>query len=368
MKYNWQQPDWPNFSYNLTEVEDALCAFAEQTGHVNGILKTLPEDISMEVIIDTMVAEAMKTSEIEGEYMSRQDVFSSIRNNLGLSDTPMPVKDKRASGIGELIIDVRNSYAEPLTKEKLFTWHQMLMKGNNKINAGAWRKHEDPMQVVSGTIGREVVHFEAPPSASVAMEMENFIEWFNQTSPSAVKEIKKAPVRSAIAHLYFETIHPFEDGNGRIGRAIAEKALSQTIGRPVILSLSKTIEAGKKSYYHALKEAQESNEITEWIKYFVGIVVKAQDEAIQAVNFIVKKSKFFDRYKNLLNHRQLKVLIKMFDAGPEGFEGGMTAKKYISIAKTSKATATRDLHELSKLNVLKVQGGGRGTHYHLNIE
>lgn len=367
IQYNWQQPDWPDFVFDLHDIEDILFAFAEETGHVSGILKTLPEDMQMEAIINTMVAEAIKTSEIEGEYFSRKDIVSSIRNNLGLNITHDPVTNKNAEGAGELMVDVRNTYADPLTQDKLFEWHAMLMKQNKKINAGTWRKDEAPMQVISGAIGKEKIHFEAPPSASVPREMNKFIHWFNETAPGGEKEIKKAPVRSAIAHLYFETIHPFEDGNGRIGRAIAEKALSQTIGRPVLLSLSQTIEADKKSYYKALEQAQRSNNITGWIKYFVSITFDAQKKAKDFIDFILKKAAFFDRYKNTLNERQLKVVKKMLDTGPEGFKGGMSAKKYMSITKTSKATATRDLQYLLESEVLKSQGGGRSKHYTINI-
>lgn len=214
------------------------------------------------------------------------------------------------------------------------------------------------MQVVSGAIGKKKIHFKAPPSAQVAAEMQQFIAWFNDTAPGGKSEIKKAPVRSAIAHLYFETIHPFEDGNGRIGRAIAEKALSQTIGRPVLLSLSQTIEANKKLYYQALETAQQNNEITGWIKYFVATTLKAQLEAKQLIDFTLKKTKFLDRFKDQLNERQLKVIMKMMDAEPKGFEGGMTANKFISITKASKATATRDLQILAELGVLVSKGGG----------
>ncbi|WP_315819352.1 Fic family protein [Paraflavitalea speifideaquila] len=160
--------------------------------------------------------------------------------------SPEHIKDKKAVGIGELMIDVRNTYKEELTQEKLFAWHRMLLPASEGIEVGAWRIHEEPMQVISGAMGKQKVHYEAPPSARVPKEMEQFISWFNETAPGSRKEIKKAPVRSAIAHLYFETIHPFEDGNGRIGRAIVEKALSQGIDRPVLLSLSRTIEANKR--------------------------------------------------------------------------------------------------------------------------
>jgi Fic family protein len=209
MKYNWQQPDWPDFNFDLQEIEDQLFRFAEETGHVTGILNTMPEDVQMETLVTTMVSEAIKTSEIEGEYLSRSDVVSSIRNNLGLNTTPEPVKDKKAKGIARLMVDVRSTYSEQLHEEKLFEWHAMLLGGNTRVNIGVWRSDDAPMQVISGAAGREKIHFEAPPSISVPAEMERFINWFNETRPGGNNEIKKAPVRSAIAHLYFESIHPF---------------------------------------------------------------------------------------------------------------------------------------------------------------
>lgn len=363
MVYNWQRADWPNFRYDARGIEDTLFAFSEETGEVTGILRSLPKEVEMEAIITTMVTEAIKTSEIEGEYLNRQDVVSSIKNNLGVNAKIENVKDKKSQGAAELMVLVRQTFSEPLSEKNLFHWHKVLMKGNTRINAGAWRKHQEPMQVVSGSIGKEKVHFEAPPSSIVPKEMKGFIEWFNSTAPGQPNEIKKAPIRSAIAHLYFETIHPFEDGNGRMGRAISEKALSQTLGRPVLLSLSRTIEADKKSYYNALSQAQKNNEITEWIEYFTGVILKAQKTANHFVEFILKKSKFFDRFRDDLNERQLKVIRRMMDAGPEGFDGGMNATKYISITKTSKATATRDLQQLVELGIFQPEGGGRSTRY-----
>ena len=367
MIYNWQQSDWPEFRYKLQDVDDAILAFAEETGLISGMLNTMPEDMQMEAIIDTMVAEAIKTSEIEGEYLSRKDVMSSIRNNLGLETKPAIVKDKKAQGVGVLMVDVRNSYNESLSLEKLFNWHKMLMADTKNIAVGKLRTHKEPMQVVSGALGRETIHFEAPPSAKVPEEMKKFIKWFNDTAPGGKREIKKAAIRSAIAHLYFETIHPFEDGNGRIGRAIAEKALSQTLGRPVLLSLSRTIEADKKSYYDALEKAQRSNDISKWLIYFIGITLSAQRQAKELVDFILRKAKFFDRFRDKLNERQLKVIKRMMNEGPEGFEGGMTANKYIAITKASKATATRDLQHLVEIGALLVQGGGRSTRYNLDL-
>jgi Fic family protein len=193
--------------------------------------------------------------------------------------------------------------------------------------------------------------------------MKAFITWFNETKPQGRIEIKDPIIRSAIAHLYFETVHPFEDGNGRIGRAIAEKAIAQTLGRPVMLSLSKIIERDRSAYYKALKKAQRSNEISDWLKYFVNIALQAQIDAKQMIDFTLRKIKVFDLFREKLNDRQKKVLQKMYSFGVDGFEGGMTAKKYISITKTSKATATRDLQELESLGILIAFGGGRSVHY-----
>ena len=367
MNYNWQQIDWPEFIFDLREIDDTLFEFAGETGHISGMLNAMSEDMKMEAIINTMVAEAIKTSEIEGAYFSRQDVMSSIRNGLGLNKKQDLVKDKKALGAGRLMVDVRNTYAAPLTKAKLLQWHEMLMADSKNIQSGKWRTHKAPMQVVSGAHGREKVHFEAPPSARVAKEMEQFITWFNDTAPGGENEIKKAPVRAAIAHLYFESIHPFEDGNGRIGRAIAEKALSQTLGRPVLLSLSRTIEGDKKAYYQALEHGQRNNQVTEWIKYFATTTLQAQQQARVLTDFIIRKTKFFDRFKAQLNDRQLKAVKKMFDAGAAGFAGGLNAQKYMSITRTSKSTATRDLQHLAAIEALTAQGGGRSTAYELNL-
>lgn len=367
MKYNWQQSDWSQFRYNLEHIEDILFSYAEKVGHVEGLLKGLPEDVQNEAILEMMVSEAVKTSEIEGEYISRADVMSSIRNNLGLVENVIKVRDKRAEGAAELMIDIRNSYAEKLTDKKLFAWHGMIMKGSKGVKIGAWRTHKETMQVISGPVGKETVHFEAPPSKKLPQEMKSFIKWFNGTGPGGENEIKKSVIRSAIAHLYFETIHPFEDGNGRIGRAISEKALFQGIGRPVLLSLSKTIEEDRKAYYEALKHAQRSNEVTPWINYFSNMVLEAQTQAEKEIDFTLQKTKFFDRYKYLLNERQIKVVKRMLREGSKGFSGGMSAKKYIAITNISKATATRDLSDLVDKGAFIPIGAGRSSHYEINF-
>jgi len=367
MIFNWQQDDWKNFTYDPHVIENALIAFARHVGRSDGLLEGLAEETRTDALIEIMVAEAIKTSEIEGEYLSRQDVMSSIRNNLGIATENEPVSDRRAQGAADLMVAVRKHYAAPLSAGMLFEWHKMLMSGSFGVKVGAWRTHSEAMQVVSGPVGKQKVHFEAPSSRDVPAEMSAFIMWFNDTGPSCDNLISKPVIRSAIAHLYFETIHPFEDGNGRIGRAISEKALSQGLERPVLLSLSKTIEADRNAYYDALKAAQRSNEITPWIVFFADICVRAQIDAEAQIEFTLKKTKFLDRHKDTLNARQLKAINRMLEEGPSGFEGGMSAKKYIAINKTSKATATRDLQELAAKGVFVSEGAGRNVRYRINL-
>ncbi|NOX08693.1 MAG: Fic family protein [Gammaproteobacteria bacterium] len=368
MKYNWQQDDWPDFHYDISRFQDVSFVFAEKTGYVSGLLKGLPDPMKTEAIINLMVSEAVKTSEIEGEYLNRSEVMSSIRHNLGLDEDKESVADQRAKGAADLMVDIHNGFKETLTKEKLFDWHKMLLSGQHRrIEIGAWRTHEEPMQVVSGPIGKWKVHFEAPASEKVPEEMERFINWFNSTALGDKNEIKNPVLRAAIAHLYFESIHPFEDGNGRIGRALSEKALSQNLGRPILLSLSETIEKNKKAYYNALKTAQRSNEITEWIIYFLSTIIEAQTRAEENIVFILKKTKFFDQFENQLNERQLKVIRRMLEKGIDGFEGGMSTKKYVAITGASKATAARDLQYLTEIGVFKQTGGGRSTRYEVYL-
>lgn len=366
--YNWQQPDWPHFHYDLRHIEPLLFAIAETSGVVSGKLSHLSDALKSEVQIDLMIEEALKTSAIEGEMINPADVRSSIKNQLGLSELQR-VYDKRAEGIVALMFSVRNSYQTPLTEALLFSWHTMLFAAADRanFNIGKWRTHAEAMQIVSGHVGKTIIHFEAPPSDKVPNEMSAFIDWFNHSAPTGKHPIHYAPIRAALAHLYFESIHPFEDGNGRIGRAIAEKALSQGFGYPVAFSLSDAIESRRKEYYNALKFSSRTNEVTHWLEYFVNIILLAINNMEQLVTFIIKKSAFFAKHQHELNERQLKIVKRMFDAGIKGFEGGMTTKKYISITGTSKATATRDLQDLSNKAILTPSGQGRSVRYHLNI-
>ncbi|MFT7033140.1 MAG: Fic family protein [Cyclobacteriaceae bacterium] len=368
MNYNWQQVNWPNFQYSISSIEDIEAKFFQRSGRTTGLIEGLTEKNQNKTLVDIMVIEAMKSFEIEGEYLSRKDVMSSIKNNLGFNNKLETVKDKKSKGAADLMVDVRKSFAAKLTQQKLFDWHKMIVQDNTGIKVGKWRDHAEPMQVVSGALGKEKIHFEAPPSSIVPNEMRAFISWFNNTAPGQKNEIKTPITRAAIAHLYFETIHPFEDGNGRIGRVLSEKALSQGLGHPILLSISKTIESNKNAYYGALKNAQRTTEITKWLKYFANTILDAQKDSEERIEFSLKKSKFFDKRKAALNDRQFKAVNRMLTEGPKGFEGGMTAGKYISLTRASKATATRDLQGLVRKGIFVPSGGGRSTSYDINID
>jgi Fic family protein len=345
---------------------------------LSGGMSQLENTLQYDAYIDLMVSEAINTSQIEGERLDREDVRSSIKNFLGLSNPPIRVADPRAEGMAALMVDVRNSFAGELTKATLFHWHQLVFPQQENsllprnLKVGQWRDSEEPMQIVSGPIGYEKVHYEAPPSNQVDAEISRFLDWFNRSNPLKVERdiVLSGPVRSAIAHLWFETIHPFDDGNGRVGRAIAETALAQDLNRPPLLSLSTIIEKDKNAYYNGLNKASQFNlDITDWVKWFVDSVLLAQQEAAQKVDFVLKKAKFWERHKKTeLNERQQKVLNKLFNAGSDGFEGGLSAKKYISITSSSKATATRDLGDLVEKECLcRLEGGGRNARYGLRL-
>jgi Fic family protein len=366
LRYNWEYKNWTKFTYSLHGLETMFTSIHRTEGKYEGIISTLPKGLQASTIIDLMVEEAIKTSEIEGAFFSRKDVLSSIKKNLGVHSKAV-IQNKDAEGISKVMVDVRKTFAKPLTQKKLCDWHKMLLPTANDIVVGKWRTHTEPMQIVSGAMGKRKVHFEAPPSKRVPTEMKQFIEWFNNSAPSGNKPIHNAVVRAAVAHVYFESIHPFEDGNGRIGRALAEKVLSQGNGRPVLLSLSFAIEKNKKEYYKQLQKAQTKNEITAWVQYFVTTVLSALKYAEQQINFTLKKVAFWDKYKELLGTRQQKAIKRMLDEGINDFKGGLNATKYGSLNKVSKATATRDLQDLYSMGVLKVFGGGRSTSYALNL-
>src|SRR5947199_7996566 len=264
-----------------------------------------------------MSTEAVTTSEIEGEILDRASVQSSLRKQLGLATDERRVRPAER-GIAEMMVELYRSFADPLSEEMLFHWHRMTMSGSRNLrDVGRYRTGAEPMQVVSGRIGEPRVHFEAPPSARVPSEMERFIAWSNRTAPGRDEPLP-ALTRAGIAHLYFETIHPFEDGNGRIGRAISGKTLAQGLGQPTLTALAETILARRKNYYEALEAANKENEITQWLVYFANTILEAQRVTLARVEFSVAKAKFYERHRDQFNERQEKVIARMFREGIDG--------------------------------------------------
>jgi Fic family protein len=366
-KWNWQQDDWPRFRFDKSTLEEREAKFLLRGGLLLGALLHIGDNDKSALTVDLISNEALKTSEIEGEYLNRESVQSSIRRNLGL-DTDARRIPPAEQGIADMTMDLYRSFAESLTHETMFRWHGMLTAGRRDLkNIGAYRTDDEPMQIISGPIGNPKIHFEAPPSAAVKREMEGFVHWFNNTAPHGNTALP-ALTRTGIAHLYFATIHPFEDGNGRIARALAEKALSQALGQPTLIALSQTIQKNKNSYYEALNQSSRDNEITAWLGYFADTVLQAQNTTQCMIDFLIQKTKLYDRVKSQLNERQEKALARIFHEGVEGFKGGLSAENYISITGAARATATRDLQDLVGKGVLIRTGALKSTRYHLNME
>jgi Fic family protein len=367
MTWNWQNPDWPHFTWDRAQISAAEEQFLLGAGVTIGTVKHLGEDEHNQLLVEVMSAEAVTTSAIEGEVLNRASVQSSILRQLGLASPDQRRVMPAEQGIAEMMVDLYRSSSQPLSDGMLFDWHRMVTAGRKDLaDMGRYRTSREPMQVVSGRIGSPTVHFEAPPSKQVPVEMKRFISWFNRTVPDGRNPLP-AITRAGTAHLYFESIHPFEDGNGRIGRAIAEKAIAQSFGQPVLVSLATTILAHQKGYYQALERANRQNEITEWLIWFAEIALEAQRRSLTLVEFILAKAKLLDRLRGQINDRQQKALLRMFREGPEGFKGGLSAGNYSTITGASPATTTRDLVDLVEKGALIRAGERRHARYALNL-
>jgi Fic family protein len=364
MVWNWQQPDWPRFTFDAALLDPLEQQLLRHSGEFVGAFRHISKDDQDLIKIELISDEAVKTSEIEGEILDRESVQSSLREQFGLGTDRRRVSTAER-GIAEMMVNLYRTFADPLRHETMFAWHSMIMRGQRGV-IGSYRSHPEPMQVVSGGIARPTVHFEAPPSERMATEMNAFIAWFNETGPNGARPLP-ALTRAGIAHLYFVSIHPFEDGNGRIGRALAEKSLAQNLGQPSLIALAYTIERGRKAYYAALERNNKDNRITDWLAYFAEAVLQAQDNSIRLVDFHIAKARLYERLRDQLNPRQEKAIGRMFRAGVDGFKGGLSAENYISITRASRATATRDLQDLVAKGALTRTGELRHTRYHLNI-
>ena len=366
MRWNWQNSDWPNFRWDRVRMVAAEEQFLLGAGVMIGTVKHLGEDEHNQLLVEAMSGEALTTSEIEGEILNRASVQSSIQRQLGL------VADQRGAtpaeqGISEMMVDLYRSSSEPVSDEMLFRWHRMVTAGRSDLaDIGRYRTNPQPMPVVSGRIGARRVHVEAPPSGRVPAEMKRFTAWFARTEPKGTEPLP-AITRAGIAHLYFESTHPFEDGNGRIGRAISEKAIAQTFSQPLLVGLATTLLAHRKSYYDVLERASQRMDATPWLGWFAEIALEAQRRTIAQVEFLIAKTKLLDRLLGKVNDRQQKTLSRMFSEGPEGFKGGLSAGNYSTITGASPATATRDLVDLTEKGALNRTGERRHARYALNL-
>jgi Fic family protein len=363
MEWNWQRSDWPIFTWDAPRLAEAEKQFLLGGGVLLGAAQHLGQDQQDDVRVEVMSSEALTTSEIEGEMLDRVSLQSSIRRRLGLSADSRRA-EAREQGVAEMMVDVLQTFETALTEERLCSWQAMVTNGRRDlVDIGQYRTHAEPMQIVSARADKCLVYFEAPPSERVPLEMSRFLDWFNGTEKTL-----PALTRAGMAHLYFESIHPFEDGNGRVGRAVAQKALAQGVGQPIILALSSVLLARRREYYDALaRTTGGTNDLSEWLTWFAGVGLEAQRRTLTLVEFLIEKTRELDRLRGHLNPRQEKALLRMFEAGPSGFQGGMTAKKYVAITSASVATATRDLADLTEKGALVAEGTFRDRRYHLRL-
>jgi len=364
MKWNWQQNNWPEFAYNATALEELESRFVAESSKLIGVSGIITEDDNRCFTIDLMSQEAQKSSSIEGEVLNRDSVASSLLCLLGLAPE---LSDHRATdkekGIAALMVDNYQNFDTPLSYEMLFRWHPCVAERSLLVKEiGAYRTSQEPMQVVSGYEGNYTVHFEAPPAACVPEEMAAFIDWFNDSGPTG-KNPLPALTRAGIAHLYFVSIHPFDDGNGRIGRVLSEKALSQTLGHAALIALSHAIEKSRAAYYKQLEKNQQGLLIDDWLSYFANTALVAVEHSHNLIRFVVEKTRLFDRLRGRINERQNKALVRMLANGLVGFEGGMSAGKYMAMTGAIERTATRDLRKLVEMDALVKTGQLKGTRY-----
>lgn len=365
LKWVWQLEEWPNFTYQSDEMSEIEKQFLQNSGMLIGAFQHVDADEKDNLIINIMSDEALKTSEIEGEHLNRDSIQASIRKNMGLETDNRKISPEEY-GIATMMVDLYRTYSDNLTHDMLFKWHKLITNGRQDLkDIGKYRTHDDAMQIVSGRLDILKVHYEAPPSSKVWDEMDAFMRWFDKIH----KNNKINPLtRAGIAHFYFENIHPFEDGNGRIGRAIAEKSIAMSLNNPAFISLSQIIHQNKKAYYATLEAHNRTLEITDWLVYFGKTICKAQKHSQNMLDFTIEKGKFFGKYEKLMNERQLKAIRRMFAEGYLGFKGGLSANNYMKITQATASTATRDLQDLVENDILCRTGERRGTRYWLNIK
>lgn len=371
----WQTPGWPGLTATAPEVTAALLQARQRQGQLLGECAAVGLDATAPTLRELWVQEAMATSAIEGEQLNPDSVRSSVLRHLGLeADDGAPVS-RQVDGLVDVMEDATQNFGATLSKARLCRWHAALFPTGisqlQRIRVGDYRNHADPMQIVSGRPGREVVHYTAPPSVQVGTEMKAFLDWFARTRPDREPTTSLDGIaRAAIAHLWFESIHPFEDGNGRIGRAIVDLALAQDAAAPQrMVSLSHQLLAQRKAYYAALQNAQHGGtDVSAWVLWFVQQYQYACEHTGTLIRTAVEKSRFWARHATVeLNARQRKVVQRLLDDGDGGFLGGLNAAKYIKMTGASKATATRDMAQLVDEGLLFTRGQGKALRYFVNV-
>lgn len=363
-EYIHELTEWPRFRWSQDTLLQRLSAVRHRQGRLIGRMESMGFSSRAEAVLNTLTLDVLKSSEIEGEILEKILVRSSIARHLGIDIGALAQTDRNVDGVVEMILDATQNYVQPLTKERLFRWHSLLFPANEhrlgKIKVGAWRDDAGgPMQVISGPFGRERVHFEAPAATRIEQEMAAFFDWFNSDDGTDLV------LRAGIAHLWFVTIHPFEDGNGRIARAIADMMLArseQSCQR--FYSMSLQIRQERNVYYSSLEETQRGTmEITKWLEWFVDCLGRAIDEAGRTLATVTGKARFWESHETAsFNDRQRLLVNKLID----GFEGKLTSSKWAKLAKCSQDTALRDILSLVECGVLvKDSAGGRSTSYSL---
>jgi Fic family protein len=365
--YIWETPGWPRLSWNSEVLSTLLASTSREQGRLLGRMEALGFDLRAEAHLQALTEDVVKSSEIEGEKLQRDQVRSSIARRLGMDVAGLVPAERDVDGVVEMMVDATANHSKKLTAERLFAWHAALFptgrSGMHRIVVGAWREDRNgPMQVVSGPVGKEKVHYQAPPAARVSKEMTRFLQWFADTGSTEPLLV------AGLAHLWFVTIHPFEDGNGRIARAIADMALarSEKTGQR-FYSMSAQIRRERDSYYRVLERTQKGEpDITAWQEWFLSCLLRAIERAEETLGSVLSKARFWERFaKQPLNERQIKVLNTLLD----GFEGKLTTSKWAKLAKTSQDTAHRDILDLLARGALKKDpAGGRSTSYSLVLE
>lgn len=375
-RWIWQLPEWPSLEFDAQRIQNRLSMARKSQGLLLGKAEMIGLEGLQPHIRDSLTQEALTTSAIEGEKLDPDSVRSSVARRLGLDTSGAPTAEgkRNIEGLIDVLQDATLNTELPLTLERLCNWHGALFStgfaGMHRIDVGALRSV--PMEIVSGAIGHTKVHYAAPPADGIGGQVNEFLNWFSQTNPKTGSRPMDGLVRAAVSHLWFETLHPFDDGNGRIGRAILQLALGQDMGQPGrIVTLSRQIESCKDRYYRELERAQRSKtmNVTDWVEWLLEQFSLASEFASRTIDSAIQRIRFQASMSSVsINERQQKTMKKLLDAGPKGYEGGMTTRKHERISQISTPTAARDLIELERLGLLKRYGAGRSTRYYPAIE